>query len=307
MSRLRTYAQLVRLPNLPSALADIGLGALVVGGGRVPEHWGVCLLLAPASACLYCAGMVWNDYFDVAQDRRERPERPIPSGRVTRREAGQLAGLLCGAGLLFAALAGLLLKSMLPGVLALLLVGAILAYDGVLKRTPLGPAAMGLCRFLNVLLGVSCAGSLLWPKGAHLALVVGLYIGGLTWFARTEARTSRQWELVGAMLLMFCALALALLLPMPMKELPQFKEVNSSVLFPYLLVAVGFAVGLPASQAVASPSPMRVQSAVKRALMALVPLDATLASALAGSWGLLLLVLMAPSLYLNRRRWLYAT
>jgi 4-hydroxybenzoate polyprenyltransferase len=251
--------------------------------------------------------MVWNDYFDVEQDRRERPERPIPSGRVTRREAGRFGGLLVAAGLLFAALACLVLDSLLPGILAVLLVGAIFAYDGGLKRTPLGPVAMGLCRALNVLLGISSSGSLLWPKGAHLAAVVGLYIVGLTWFARTEARTSRKWELVGALSLMLFALTLALALPLPLKEPPQFKAVNSSVLFPYLLVAVGFAVALPASKAVAAPSPDRVQGAVKRGLIALVPLDATLASAVAGSWGLLLLVLMAPSLYLNRRRWLYAT
>src|SRR5205814_6202427 len=108
-----------------------------------------------------------------------------------------------------------------------------------------------------------------------------------------------------ALALMLFALALAL--PLPLKEPPQFKDVNASLLFPYLLVAVGFAVALPASQAVASPTPQRVQTAVKRALIVLVPLDATLASALVGSWGLLLLLLMAPSLYLNRRRWLYAT
>src|SRR5205085_7721437 len=135
------------------------------------------------------------------------PGRPIPSGRITRREAGRLAGFLCAAGFLFAPLAGVVLGSVLPGVLAGSLIGAILAYDGVLKRTPLGPAAMGLCRFLNVLLGLSCAGSLLWPKGAHLALVVGLYIGGLTWFARTEARPTRNRERVGALSLILFALS----------------------------------------------------------------------------------------------------
>ena len=70
---------------------------------------------------------------------------------------------------------------------------------------------------------------------------------------------------------------------------------------------VGVAVALPACQAVATPTPNRVQAGVKRALMALVLLDATLATALAGTVGLVILVLMVPTLYLNRRRWLYAT
>ena len=33
----------------------------------------------------------------------------------------------------------------------------VVAYDGVLKNTPLGPVAMGSCRTLNVLLGMSAA------------------------------------------------------------------------------------------------------------------------------------------------------
>src|SRR5262249_37638612 len=162
MSRLRSLAQLVRLPNVFTALADIGLGALVVGA--LPARWLALLLLLWASACLYCAGMVWNDFFDVAQDSRERPFRPIPSGRVSRRQAALVGGILLAAGVGFALLAGWALPawSSVPVVLAVLLVGAILGYDGLLKRTPAAPLLMGTCRFLNVLLGLSLAGSLDW-------------------------------------------------------------------------------------------------------------------------------------------------
>jgi 4-hydroxybenzoate polyprenyltransferase len=305
MTRLQTYAQLVRLPNLPTALADICLGALAAGA--LPERWLAFLLLLAASACLYCGGMVWNDYFDVEQDRRERPQRPIPSGRVTRGEAGRFGALLLAGGVLFALLAGLSTgrlgadgRNLVPPLLACCIVVAIFLYDGWLKRTPLGPIAMGLCRFLNVLLAVSVSGSLLWPKGPHLASVVGLYIVGVTWFARTEARLSNQWSLGGAVTVMLFALALAV-------PLPLYPKAVASPVFVYLLVALGVAVGFPASQAVAVPTPGRVQAGVKRALMALIVLDATLATALAGTVGLVILLLMAPSLYLNRRRWLYAT
>ena len=72
-------------------------------------------------------------------------------------------------------------------------------------------------------------------------------------------------------------------------------------------MALGFFVGLPAWQAIEDPSPARVQAGVKRALMGLILLDAVLATATAGTVGLVILVLMVPSLYLNSRRWLYAT
>src|SRR3954454_3550433 len=81
----RTYAQLVRLPNVFTAMADICLGGVAAGG--LIERWAMFALLLPASACLYCGGMVWNDVFDVEQDRRERPFRPLPSGRISRRRA----------------------------------------------------------------------------------------------------------------------------------------------------------------------------------------------------------------------------
>ena len=302
MSRIRTYAQLVRLPNLPSALADVCLGALAAGA--LPQRWLPFLLLALASACLYCGGMVWNDFFDVEQDKRERPDRPIPSGRVSRGEAGRLGAVLLVAGLLFALLAGIAQAAtfnFLPPVLAGCIAVAIFLYDGWLKRTPFGPVSMGLCRFLNVLMAVSISGSLLWPKGAHLAFVVGLYIVGVTWFARTEARASNQWSLGGAFGVMLFALALAVPLAL------YVDKGESSPLFLYLLVALGVAVGIPVCRAIALPTPSRVQAGVKRAIMALVLFDATLATALAGTVGLMILLLMAPTLYLNRRKWLYAT
>src|SRR5262249_39007424 len=150
-----------------------------------------------ASSCLYSAGMVWNDWFDLEQDRRERPFRPLPSGRVSTFAAAVFGFVLLTAGVVFAVLAGWM-QSQTSGWrhpslgIALALIVAILLYDGWLNRTWAGPIGMGSCRFLNVLLGLSVAGMPAWPCGWHLALVVGLYIVGVTWFARTEARDSNR-------------------------------------------------------------------------------------------------------------------
>ena len=100
--------------------------------------------------------MVLNDVFDREQDARERPTRPIPSGRISIGRAAAIGWTLIGrrrrAGLVGrrggAATGG-------PGVVATLLAATVSGYDAVLKRTPLGPLAMGACRTLNVLLGMS--------------------------------------------------------------------------------------------------------------------------------------------------------
>jgi len=301
MSRARLYAQLVRLPNLPSAFADICLGALAARA--LPGHWLPFAFLLLASGALYCAGMVWNDFFDVEQDRRERPDRPVASGKVSPQEAALLGCGLVAAGVLFAFLGGLAQDNpnFLSGTLALFLTGAIFLYDAWLKRTPLGPAGMGACRFLNVLLGLSASGELHASLGLHVAFVVGLYIAGVTWLARTEARASSKKQLTGAALVMLAGLLFGLLLG------GRVEPGTPSPLFPYLLVAVGFFVGLPVQRAVRKPTPDRVQAAVKRSLIGLILLDAVLATVFAGTAGLVVLLLLAPSVYLNRRRWLYAT
>jgi 4-hydroxybenzoate polyprenyltransferase len=293
----RAYSQLVRLPNVFTAFADITLAWLgALATGTPATHWPAFALLLASSACLYCSGMVWNDYFDVEQDRRERPFRPLPSGRVSRKAAAFLGSGLMGAGLAFAAVLGgasLLLASILAA--------AILLYDGWLKRTWAGPLAMGLCRFLNVLLGLTVATPDGFPWGGrlYLALIVGLYIVGVTWFARTEARTSSRSALAGALGVMLAALLLAQAVPV------WVDRATASALFLYLLVGLGFFVGIPAGRAIQAPRPMQVQAAVKRALQGLVILDAVLATALIGVAGLYILLLLLPVLYLGR--WLYST
>jgi 4-hydroxybenzoate polyprenyltransferase len=160
---------------------------------------------------------------------------------------------------------------------------------------------MGGCRFLNILLGLTVAGTVIPFWGYHLALVVGLYVAGITWFARKEARVSSPAALLGGGLVMLGSLVVALLLP------ARFDPSPSSPLFPFLLVGFAFGVGFPLHRAMVRPTPAHVQAAVTRALRGLVVLDAVLATALAGSVGLVLLVLLVPILLLSRWRWLYTT
>jgi 4-hydroxybenzoate polyprenyltransferase len=173
---------------------------------------------------------------------------------------------------------------------------------------------MGTCRFLNVLLGLSVVpevGVTVW--GVTLALVVGIYITGVTWLARTEARLSSASALAGAAAVMLAGLLLALAVPaLHGLALPADADDTADppmrwglALFPYLLVSFAFYVALPVGRALARPIPERVQAAVRRAVLGLVLLDAILASSLAGPLALALALLLLPALYLGR--WVYST
>jgi 4-hydroxybenzoate polyprenyltransferase len=301
MNALLPYAQLVRLPNVFTAWADIVLAALVTGALVTHPRPLVCVLAA--STLLYWAGMVWNDYFDLDQDRLERPGRPLPSGRVAVATAFWLGIGFTVSGLACAALTDLLNGSWVALPIAVCIVVAVLLYDGALKASPVGPVAMGACRFFNVLLGLSAVGAFPPAWGVLLALVVGIYITGVTQFARTEARPSNQTVLLSAAVIMLVSLVLALAVP-ALAEV-RLDTIVTSPLFPYLLVAFAFYLGVALLPAIRQPTPGKVQPAVKRSLLGLVLLDALLASSLVGSIGLALALLLVPGLLLGR--WLYST
>jgi 4-hydroxybenzoate polyprenyltransferase len=144
--RWRDLVELVRAPAALSVPGDTFAGAAAAGtrGRSTPG-------LAAASVCLYWAGMAANDWADRELDARERPERPLPSGRVSPRQALTVAVGLTAAGLGLAALAG----GRRAAAVAVPLAGAVWAYDLRAKNTPAGPAMMAACRGLDVLLGAS--------------------------------------------------------------------------------------------------------------------------------------------------------
>ncbi len=165
MHGYRGYLELVRPANVATALADVLAGYAVAGLGNPGLGW-----LLVATACLYAGGVVLNDVFDRDIDRTERPERPIPSGRVSVAAAAAL-----GLGLLALGVFAASLATSASGLVAAATAGCVLLYDAWGKRQGLfGPVNMGLCRGLNLLLGVSAAPAVLpdaWPlalAAAHL-------------------------------------------------------------------------------------------------------------------------------------------
>lgn len=278
---VRAWARLVRLPNLPSPLADIALGSLVAGW---PADLLPVALLGMASMSLYAAGMVLNDYFDLAEDCLQRPERPLPKGDVSRRAAGIAGHALLGLGLVFATLAGRVFGGNDPtsGRVALALMAAVWLYNGWAKRTPLGPLVMGACRGLNVLLGASVAGDAGMLAAWQPAGACALYITGLTWFARDDAGTSRRWRLAASAAVVAGALGWAAWTLGSMDRLVPVAAV----------VALGAFVGQRVSRALRDPGPHAVRDAVGRLLLGYIPFDAAWAAGLAGpaGWGILLVM-----------------
>ncbi len=183
------WRQLLRLGNVFTAASNVIAGFLLVRGEWQPAA--ALAALVGASMLLYAAGMALNDAFDAPLDSRERPERPIPSGRITRRAAFTAGWSLLGLGLGLAAHGGALAGVAAPLIVACCLAVTIVLYDSGLKSTWAGPAAMGWCRALNVLLGASAATNLAEnPRAWLYAAGVGAYTVVLTAIARAEVGDS---------------------------------------------------------------------------------------------------------------------
>jgi len=291
------YLRLCRLPAVFSAAADVLLGWFLTHpdlSRSGPLPW-----LVAASCGLYLSGMTFNDVFDRELDARERPERPIPRGDVSLGNA-----VLFGSVLMFGGVAASIPAGGAALPVAVLLAALILTYDGLLKSTWLGPAAMGGCRALNILLGASAAGTWteLWqPPQTFAAAAMGTYVAGVTLFARNEAGTSRRIDLWGGIVVINVGLALAAAFVSLVDGAARDRTALVAVL---VIVAV---INRRLAFALQRPEPRLVQTAVRTMLLSLVTLDAAMIFHLTASPGttFAVLLLLVPARMLGR--WINTT
>lgn len=181
MTKATDVLELIRAPAALTVLGDGLAGRAAAGSvGRLRT-----LPVMASSVLLYSAGMALNDYSDADLDAVERPDRPIPSGRITRRCALAWAGGLTAAGLGAAAIAG-----RRHVILALPLAGLIWTYDLVAKPTVLGPVVMAGCRAVDVLMGAG-AGVGDRRAAASAAAIVGAHTLSITALSRGEVNGTR--------------------------------------------------------------------------------------------------------------------
>ncbi|MFS4416842.1 UbiA-like protein EboC [Maribacter sp. 2307ULW6-5] len=292
--KLLGLARLARPANLPTAAADIFAGAalaLWVNGGGVQSFlmangisWALLVL---ASILLYAGGVVFNDVFDADLDAVERPERAIPQGVVSIQEAIAWGCILMIAGNVLAFLA-----SPMSGVLALVLSAAIITYDAVAKNHGFfGPLAMGVCRGLNLILGMSVIAvmSPIW----YLSLVPVVYIFAITLISRGEVHGNNKAHIVwaGGLFLTVAAAMLLAIMHLGAHVLPAL---------PFLGFFL-FMVLRPLMGAHRDNSPKKIKKAVISGVLALIVMDACWVAGFA-DWTLALpvLLLLPLSLWLSK-------
>jgi 4-hydroxybenzoate polyprenyltransferase len=263
----RAVAELVRAPAALTVPGDALAGAAAAGwpfGGATP-------VLALSSTLMYWAGMALNDYADRDLDAVERPERPIPSGRVRPGFALGLSAGLTAAAIGAAGLAG---GRRALGV-AVPLAATVWAYDLALKATPAGPAAMAAARVLDVLLG---AGTGRLREALPPAALVGAHTLAVTALSRREV-TGGGPALPAATLAATGAVALsAAAWPVPRRGHGRAARLLRQAAGAGLLGSYLSTAGRPQLAAVKDPGADRIRRAVGAGILGLIPLQASLAA-----------------------------
>jgi 4-hydroxybenzoate polyprenyltransferase len=187
---LGQYLLLIRAPNLftvPSNILSGYFATTLLDDANITQ----LLLLIFSSIFLYVAGIILNDYFDINVDRKERPNRPLASGQITKKSA-----LLIATSSIFAGNVLSWSVSWNSFIITFCLTIVIIIYNYWLKRNRAGnPLTMGSARFLNVLLGGSSALGLVTKMDLTLVFVgycLFLYTASISLLSLKEVSTGER-------------------------------------------------------------------------------------------------------------------
>ncbi|WP_320776101.1 SCO3242 family prenyltransferase [Streptomyces sp. CRN 30] len=296
----RAWAELLRLPALFTVPGDALAGAAAAGA----RPNGRTLLAVGSSLCLYEAGMALNDWADRAEDARDRPHRPLPSGRVRPVSALAAAGALTAAGLALAARAGR------PGLtVAVPLAATVWSYDLALKHTRVGPAAMAAARGLDLLLGSATTTGTVRPALGP-ALALGAHTLAVTTVSRRETQGGSSAAPLGS-LLTTAALSWALTRrhgtgtadtegaartnSRATAPVTALFAMPATALTTVLTATYTAATARPYVHAALNPSPPLTQRAVGAGIRAMIPLQAALTARAGAPGTALLTAALAPA------------
>lgn len=296
MRQLTAMLTLTRPANIVTAVSDILAGFAIATCITAADWKGLSsssvILLVVSTIGLYGGGVVLNDFFDAELDKAERPERPIPSGVVSKKNAAILGLFLLLVGVVAAALVhtGNFLSS--STYLAASIAVAAVVYDKWGKhQTYLGPVNMGICRGLNLLLGVSILPAAL-PHYWVIGFVPVTYIAAITIISRGEVHGSNKSPLRGAVVLY--AIVICAILYSAYK--------NGALLYTVPFLALfSVMIFLPLQKAIHHPEGRLIGKAVKAGVVALIIMNASWAAAFGSFYfALFILALLPASLWLAK-------
>lgn len=293
----KDYLLLIRLPNLFTLPSNILVGFAIASALTLTfTSFVQVLLLVTISIFLYCVGLVLNDLFDYNIDKKERPDRPLASGKISRKVAIVLVTIFS-----VIALSLSLLVSVPTFGISLVLIALIFGYDKYLKNTQAGPFTIAAARVMNVMLGTSASFNSIvsFPQFVILVFVLTItfvYVSLIGFISKYEVQGfSENIKLY--------------LIPVIIAGI-----ISSIILFTFigffkyecLIILVLFSfIMAKAVYRIQKKDYTGIQQCVQKMIMSIIVLDSTYLSGIKGlEVGLAVLLLIAPLLILSRKMYM---
>ena len=289
MKRIVYFLRLMRPANIVTSVADVLAGIAISGYFlNFEADYFPVLLLCISTIGLYGGGIVFNDVFDADLDKIERPERAIPSGAVKLNEA-----IFLGAFLLITGIVAALILSVLSGIIAFLIAFFALLYNRYSKHHSfLGPLNMGLCRGLNLILGISIITSAL-NEWYFLGMVPLIYIFSITMISRGEVHGSNRNKLYYGAFLYLTVISIML----------YSSWIKGQVLIAlFFIIPFAWMIFKPLFRAIKEPLGKNIGKAVKAGVISLILMDAAWAAVFGSPVAAICIAILLPvSLWLAKR------
>ena len=281
---IKSYLRLFRIPGIFTAFSNILLGFFVIGDVL---DWFSLVMLFITSGLLFLSGMTLNDYFDFNIDKKERPQRPLPSNEIPKERALKL-------GIVFLIIANLiaLVVGLESLILSIVMSALIIAYNCKIKKLQFwGILNLSSIRFLNVVLGSSVV---LGVKIIPFAIPIGIYVAGISILAKGETDvSSKRSELLNTLLIITTIIYVAIVV------------LDSKNIIPVIFLGIFAASVFIPKFVYREKNGHSSQQKVSFQLLAIIVLDACLISIVSDLlYAVLTLFLYAPAYWLGRKMYL---
>jgi 4-hydroxybenzoate polyprenyltransferase and related prenyltransferases len=294
---IKDYLVLVRLPNLFTLPSNILVGMATVSSlAFTLTSFTQFLLLVTISVLLYCVGIVLNDLYDFDIDKKERPNRPLPSGKISRRSAIVLVAIFSTLALILS-----LHVSFSTLVISSILFSVIFGYDKYLKNTQAGPFTIASARVMNILLGTSVS---LRSVDSYSQIVTLTFVLIITFVYVSLIGFISRYEVHGfsdnTKLLLPPAIVATVIFSIILFTLMGFFKLESLI----ILSLFSFIMIISFSRIYRRDSG-RTQKIVRNMILSIIVLDSTFLTGIIGiELGLVVLTLMAPLLVLANKMYM---
>ncbi|MDW0249849.1 MAG: UbiA family prenyltransferase [Nitrososphaeraceae archaeon] len=294
---IKDYLALVRLPNLFTLPSNILVGMATVSSlAFTLTSFSQFLLLVTISVLLYCVGIVLNDLYDFDIDKKERPNRPLPSGKISRRSAIVLVAIFSTLALILS-----LQVSFSTLVISSILFSVIFGYDKYLKNTYAGPFTIASARVMNILLGTSVS---LRSVDSYSQIVTLTFVLIITFVYVSLIGFISRYEVHGfsdnTKLLLPPAIVATVISSIILFTLMGFFKLESLI----ILSLFSFIMIISFSRIYRRDSG-RTQQIVRNMILSIIVLDSTFLTGIIGiELGLVVLTLMAPLLVLANKMYM---